>query len=92
MADLGGVVENVGDGGLDLLKVGLHIGELLPGLLKIGGGDEIHGVGDLQGLLHAFDVGADLFYACHVALTRFLALSSTERMVSMAGPLRFPVV
>ena len=91
MVDLRGVVENVRDGGADFLKVGLHIGQLLAGFLKIRGRDEEHGIGDLQSLLHAFDVGTDFLYACHVALTRFLASSSTPRMVSMAGPLRFPV-
>ena len=67
-----GVAEDIQHGFGQLVKVGLHIGKLLPGLLHLGRGDQVHGVGDLQRLLDALHPGADFGYACHVALTCFL--------------------
>ena len=63
------VIQDIGNGVLNLLEVRLYAIELLAGLAHLGGGDQIHGIGDLQGLIHALDAGTDLFYACHCALT-----------------------
>ena len=55
---------------LDLYPQGLEIGaglaQVVLGPAQLGGGDEIHGVGDLSGLLHAFDALFDLLDAGHV--------------------------
>jgi hypothetical protein len=67
-----GVAENIQDGLCQPVKIGLHLGELLAGLLHLCRRNKVHGVGDLQGLFHTPHAGADLRYACHVALTRFL--------------------
>ena len=64
-----GAVQNVRDRPGDLLEVRLHVVELTASLAQFGGGDQVHSVGDLQGLLHTVDVGADFLYAFHVALT-----------------------
>ena len=69
---LGGVAENIQDGFGQPVKIGLHFLQLLAGLFHLGGGDQIHGVGDFQRLLDAPHPAADLGYACHVALTCFL--------------------
>ena len=68
---LGGVVEDVGDGLIDLGKEGGHSVQLLPRLAQFGGGDQVHGVGDFQGLLHTVNACADLLHACHQPFTCF---------------------
>ena len=69
MLDFRRMVKDIGDGVDDLVKIGLRVGSLLAGLAQIGGGDQIHGVGDLQGFPNALDVVPDFFYACHAGLT-----------------------
>ena len=66
------VVENVGNGFEYFCKVGDGIVQPPLGFAQIGRGDQIHGVGDLQGLLHAFDPGADLFDSSQRASPSFL--------------------
>ena len=48
------------------LKVGPGVVQLLPGPAQLGGGDEVHGAGDLLGLLDAVDVVLDLLGPGHI--------------------------
>ena len=49
-----GVVQDVRNGLRHLLKKRLYCIELLPGFSQLGGGDQVHGIGNLPGILDAF--------------------------------------
>ena len=50
---------------LRLHEVGQRIIEGAPCLFDLGGGDEVHGIGDLHGILHAFYAALDISCTCH---------------------------
>ena len=65
-ADVAGGAENPLDLTPQGFKVRAGVGQVLPGAAQLGGGDQIHGVGDLLGLADAFDPVLDLFGARHL--------------------------
>ena len=73
----GGVrVEHTADLGLQRIKVGTGVAQLLLCLAQLGLGDEVHGVGDLLGLPDASDAPADLTGAGHTLTARLHAGSA----------------
>ena len=63
----------------------------MPGFSQLRGGDQVHGIGNLEGLLYAVNAGADLLYSCHDTLTCFLYASSAPRICSVTAPGSVPV-
>ena len=55
------------------LKIGAGMIQLRAGAAKLCGGDEIHGVGDLFGILNALHAALNLLGACHRYAPRFPA-------------------
>lgn len=45
--------------------MGLGALQIAAGVLDLGGGDQIHGIGDLPGILNAFDPALDISCTCH---------------------------
>src|SRR5699024_6567986 len=64
--DVAGSAEDPLDLGLQRLEVGAGVFQVRPGAAQLGGGDQVHGVGDLLGLADALDPVFDLFGAWHI--------------------------
>ena len=76
------------------LKVGSGIGKLRLGLAHFGGGDEVHGVGDLPGLPDALDASLDLLGPRHGHAPAFRSARKrrvSSRMASLSSGGSSPV-
>ena len=74
---LGGGAEDPLDLRLHGLEIGAGVVQLASGLLQLGGGDEVHGVGDLPRLPHALHVGLDLLQTGHIRHRAFRPADGT---------------
>src|SRR6185295_13413621 len=64
-------VRDVRGDGADLLAVGTRMAHALLRLAHLGGGDHLHRLGDLPGVLHTPDLHADFLGAGHQKLPFF---------------------